>query len=100
MAFFVEAARQGTRGPVWDYRVLMLPWGFRPEAIRVPIGIWHGDLDSVVPLRQAEELARRIPAASLTVRPGEGRLLIYRHIEAILRAAAGVGAPAAGRPAG
>jgi pimeloyl-ACP methyl ester carboxylesterase len=89
MAFFVESARHGTRGPVWDYRVMTLPWGFRPKEIRVPVHLWHGDEDSIVPLGQAQELAARIPAATLTVCPGEGHLLIYRHIEAMLRAASG-----------
>lgn len=50
------------------------PWGFALGDIRVPVQLWYGDADNIVPLAHGEHLAVRIPHAVLRVRPGEGHL--------------------------
>ncbi len=50
------------------------PWGFLLADIRVPIHLWYGDSDTIVPVRHGEHLAERIPGAKLRVRGEEGHL--------------------------
>jgi len=50
------------------------PWGFSLADIRVPIHLWYGDADTIVPVRHGEHLAQRIPGAKLRVRSQEGHL--------------------------
>lgn len=83
--FFVESFRRGARGPVHDYRIAAGSWGFRLEEITIPVGLWHGGDDPVVPLRQAKEIVARIPRSQLTVFPGEGHLFFFDHHREIIR---------------
>lgn len=50
------------------------PWGFSPRDVRVPVHMWYGDADVIVPIAHAEHLARQIAHAVLRIRPGEGHL--------------------------
>jgi pimeloyl-ACP methyl ester carboxylesterase len=83
--FYLEAFRQGAAGVAEDYRIYGEPWGFDPGEIRIPVSLWHGDADSLVPLRHAELLAERIPGATLHVVPGAGHLLPYDQLDVELR---------------
>jgi pimeloyl-ACP methyl ester carboxylesterase len=49
-------------------------WGFALADIEVPVHLWYGDADIIVPLHHGEHLAERIPGAQLRVRAGEGHL--------------------------
>jgi pimeloyl-ACP methyl ester carboxylesterase len=49
-------------------------WGFSLGDIRVPIHLWYGDSDTIVPVRHGEHLARRIRGSKLRVRSQEGHL--------------------------
>jgi len=49
-------------------------WGFSLEAIRVPIHMWYGDADNIVPVAHGEHMAAKIPQATLRVRAEEGHL--------------------------
>ena len=79
MALFTQAFTHGAAGVVDDYAALAQPWGFRVEDITVPLAIFQGDADTMVPSRHSEALARRVPKATLTVWPGEGRLATVNH---------------------
>ena len=46
---FLEAMRDGARGPAWDLRLYTRPWGFRQEEILMPVHFWHGERDTIVP---------------------------------------------------
>ncbi|MEU8323728.1 alpha/beta hydrolase [Nonomuraea sp. NPDC048881] len=72
-AAYAEAVRPGLGG--WADDVIALfgrPWGVDPAAITVPVRLWHGELDGVVPVAHARWLAARIPTATLTVQPDAG----------------------------
>jgi len=84
-----EALRPGAWGYVQDVRVLARPWDFAPENIKVPVSLWHGDLDSVIPLHHGRYLASVIPGARLRVCRGEGHLLLWNHLAEILMEASG-----------
>ena len=49
-------------------------WGFTLGDIDVPVHLWYGDSDIIVPVRHGQHLAKRIPRAELRIRPGEGHL--------------------------
>jgi pimeloyl-ACP methyl ester carboxylesterase len=49
-------------------------WGFSLGDLRVPIHLWYGDADTIVPVRHGEHLAERIPGAKLRIRSQEGHL--------------------------
>jgi pimeloyl-ACP methyl ester carboxylesterase len=87
MALFTQAFLHGAHGVVADYAALAQPWGIDVEGIGVPLAIFHGDADTMVPLRHSEELARRVPAAPLTVWPGAGHLGTISSVGDVLDAA-------------
>jgi pimeloyl-ACP methyl ester carboxylesterase len=95
-----EALRPGAWGYVEDIRALARPWGFAVEDIRVPVQLWHGDADTVIPMHHGRYLATLIPSATLRICPGEAHMLMWNHLGEILMAAAGMPAtPAlAGKP--
>lgn len=72
-AAFAEAIRPGMAGWIDDELALYgLPWGFDPAIITAPVRLWHGDLDTVVPVTHSVWLAERIPTATLTRGPDAG----------------------------
>jgi pimeloyl-ACP methyl ester carboxylesterase len=81
-----EALRQGTRGAAHDLRLYVRPWGFRLEDIRARVRLYHGDLDSTVPVAMARYQADVIPSSTLTLFPGEGHLAALDHLDEILTA--------------
>ena len=83
-----EAFRSGASGYVSDIRLLSRPWGFAPESISVPVQLWHGDEDTVIPLTHARYLAAVIPNSSLVVCLGEGHMVMWSHLEEIVSSAA------------
>jgi pimeloyl-ACP methyl ester carboxylesterase len=84
MRFFVEAFRQGGGGVVLEYRLWGLPWNFSLEEVAVPVHIWHGEDDLVVPLHDSQHLACRLPQAALHVIPDTGHVSILRHFGPML----------------
>ena len=84
MALFTQAFRHGARGVVDDYRAVGQPWGVDLGAITVPMRIFQGDADPMVPPRHAEELAKRVPHADLVMWPGEGHLATITHVAEVL----------------
>ncbi|WP_433346292.1 alpha/beta fold hydrolase [Microtetraspora malaysiensis] len=72
-AAYAEAVRPGIEGWVDDVMALFgSPWGFAPTTITVPVRLWHGELDPVVPVAHARWLGARIPTATLIVQPDAG----------------------------
>jgi pimeloyl-ACP methyl ester carboxylesterase len=83
---FLEAVRSGTRGVECEMEMRAKPWGFQPEEITIEVNLWHGELDTSVPLSEAELLAGAIPDSHLTVCKGAGHILIDTCFEEILSA--------------
>jgi pimeloyl-ACP methyl ester carboxylesterase len=71
---FLESTKNGPRGVVEDYRVWAKPSGLDYASVSIPVRIWHGDADAVVPMHHAEHVAASIPTADLTVLSGVGHL--------------------------
>lgn len=72
------------RGGIDEYRALRAPWGFAPEDVTVPVGIFQGGADTLVPAEWGRALAERIPGASMTLYPGEGHFIALTRRRAVL----------------
>jgi len=85
-ASFVEAFRQGAKGPAYDGMVVRCPWGFELEEITFPkIYLWHGELDKDVPVAMGRAVAERLAYCKATYYPDEGHIsLIVNHREEIV----------------
>lgn len=80
-----EAWRGSARGVVSDAEIYANEWGFRPEDIRVPVRLWHGQADRSFSWRLAEALASRLPDCNARFVENEGHYsLPIRHSRAIL----------------
>jgi pimeloyl-ACP methyl ester carboxylesterase len=66
---FSEALRLSSTGWTDDALSFTAPWGFRVEEIRLPVLVWHGELDVFAPIEHSRWLAAHIPGASLIVDP-------------------------------
>jgi pimeloyl-ACP methyl ester carboxylesterase len=84
IALFTQAFLRGASGVVDDYAALAQPWGFDVAQIDVPLRVWQGDADTMVPYAHATDLVERVPNATLTVWPDEGHLALVNHIGDVL----------------
>jgi pimeloyl-ACP methyl ester carboxylesterase len=66
----------GLEGWVEDDLALIFAWGFRLDAIRVPVALWHGGADRLVPIAHGRWLADRIPDVEAHLLGAEGHLTI------------------------
>lgn len=75
---FQDDLQQGSRRQMHaiflDARLFGRPWGFSLRDIEVPIHMWYGDADNIVPVEHGEHMAKHLPNAVLRVRAGEGHL--------------------------
>ncbi len=71
-----EGLRLGVDGWLDDDLAFLAPWGFDLDEIRVPVSLWQGDADLMVPFAHGEWLAARIPGVDAHLLPGEGHLSI------------------------
>jgi pimeloyl-ACP methyl ester carboxylesterase len=79
-----EAVRQGDTGWIEDNLALFSPWGFELASITVPVCLWQGELDVLVPPSHGRYLARKIPGARFELIAGAGHHLDDRE-PAVLR---------------
>lgn len=56
-----EAFRSGTNGAISDLKLLSTSWGLDLRQVRVPIHIWHGAKDRVVPMSMGRFLEQALP---------------------------------------
>ena len=69
---FRRALAPGFDGWVDDDLAFVKPWGFELTTIRVPVSIWQGELDRLVPHAHGRWLADRIPGARFELAMGHG----------------------------
>jgi pimeloyl-ACP methyl ester carboxylesterase len=75
-AMFREAVRTGMEGWFEDDIALTRSWGFGLEEISVPVMIWQGSADLMVPFAHGQWLASQLPGASAHLEEGEGHLSV------------------------
>ena len=81
-----EALRSGPKGAVHDYRVTGGRWDVDLAAVKLPITVWQGDQDTLVPMSHARRLAEKLGAGQLRVIPGAGHFLLHHAPDMILNA--------------
>lgn len=92
-ANFRHAVAQGSPGLFEDTLQVLRPWGFDVRDIGVPVAVWQGAHDRMVPFSHGQWLAARIPGARVHLFDDEGHLsLVHRVSEmfAELRQLAGL----------
>jgi pimeloyl-ACP methyl ester carboxylesterase len=86
-ASLARAVSQGLRTPggtVDDYLAVDQPWGFAYESIGVPVRLWHGADDVLVPADWSREAASRIPGSVLFSIEACGHFVAWSRFEDIL----------------
>jgi len=73
-----------TAAMIDDYLVCRRHWGFDPADMRVPVTLWHGGSDRLVPLAHARMLAAAIPDCTARVAPGGGHFFYSRSLAEIV----------------
>jgi pimeloyl-ACP methyl ester carboxylesterase len=76
-----RALAAGFDGWIDDDLAFTTGWGFDLRTIRVPVSVWQGDLDLMVPLAHGRRLAETIPGAQAKMVEGHGHIslrLAYR----------------------
>lgn len=75
-ASFREAVRTGVDGWLDDDLAFTRPWGFSLDEISVPVVLWQGSADLMVPFSHGQWLAARLPGAGVHLEEGEGHLSV------------------------
>lgn len=73
---FREAVSVGVDGWLDDDLAFAAPWGFDLGAISVPVSVWQGSDDLMVPFAHGRWLADAIPGARAHLLEGEGHLSV------------------------
>jgi pimeloyl-ACP methyl ester carboxylesterase len=73
---FQVALRIGVNGWLDDDLAFVKPWGFDLSEVSIPIIIWHGSADLMVPFAHGQWLSERFAHASFHPEPEEGHLSI------------------------
>ena len=81
-----ESFRQGTRGPAYECRLYVQPWGFRLEDIAFDkIYLWQGELDVNVPVSVGRAMAESIPNCEAKFYPDDAHLsTLFNHMKEIM----------------
>ena len=60
------------------------PWGFEPKSIGVPVAIWHGAQDRMVPFSHGRWLAANVKGAHSRLLDDEGHLSLLNRGDRII----------------
>ena len=83
-ASFRRAGLQGIVGWRDDDLALVRPWGFHVADITVPVAVWQGTEDMMVPFAHAEWLVAHVPGARPHLVEGEGHISLRAQMPVIL----------------
>jgi len=80
-----EGLKDGVDGAAWEGFLYSKPWDFDLGRIRVPVHLWHGEQDNVVPASMGHFLAEHIPQCQATFPPEDGHFsLAFNRMREIL----------------
>lgn len=83
-ATFRHSVAQGPVGMIEDTLQIVRPWGFDVADIRVPVAVWQGAHDKMVPFDHGKWLAAAIPGARVHLFDDEGHLSLVARMDEIL----------------
>ena len=75
-ARFRAALSTGVDGWLDDDLAFVQPWGFDLSAIAVPVAVWQGSEDLMVPFAHGQWLVQHVPGATPHLLQGEGHLSV------------------------
>jgi pimeloyl-ACP methyl ester carboxylesterase len=81
---FLAAAGGGIAGMIDDYVLCSGPWGFSLREVRVPVQLWHGVQDPLVPVDEALHMAAALPRVQTALDPDEGHFFYRRRLREIV----------------
>ena len=81
---FLDASGDGVRGMIDDYLTYSRGWGFEPGGVGVPVHLWHGLKDPLVPIEHALQLAVALPRCRVFFDAHEGHHFFRRRLAEIL----------------
>lgn len=85
-----EAFQQGARGAAWEGCLYAQPWNFSLDEINLPVIVWHGEHDQIVPIEMGRYYANNIRGSRVFFYPDEGHFsLPFNRIGEIFDAATG-----------
>lgn len=76
MLHLKEAFRQGRDGAYRDMLLVSRPWRLDLNKLTVPVFMWHGEADTLMPIAPARGFAKLIPNCESHFIPGAGHLLL------------------------
>jgi pimeloyl-ACP methyl ester carboxylesterase len=80
-----EALAVGIDGWLDDDLAFVRPWGFSLADIAVPVAVWQGDEDTMVPIAHGRWFAEHVPTARTHLLPGDGHMSAgYDHMSEIV----------------
>ena len=79
-----RAGQQGIIGWRDDDLTLTRPWGFDLAAIEIPVSVWQGGQDKMVPYAHGVWLAEHIPGARAHLYQDEGHISLVMPVDRIL----------------
>ena len=81
---FRRALSTGIAGWLDDDLAFVKPWGFDLTEITVPVSIWQGAHDGMVPFAHGKWLAAHVPGARAHLYDGEGHISLVQQLPRIL----------------
>lgn len=81
---FHAAGAQGVVGARDDGIAAVRPWGFELAGIRVPVAVWQGAQDAMVPFAHGAWLAAHVPGAEAHLFEHEGHLSLFTRFDEVL----------------
>ncbi len=86
VASMMESLRQGARAWAMESVLLNRTWSIDLREIRVPVHLWHGTHDGLVPTDMVTSFANALPNAKLMILDRDTHLLAFRNIERLAEA--------------
>lgn len=83
LASFTRGISHGVEGWAEDDLAFTRPWGFDLDGLTVPVSVWQGGADRMVPYAHGQWLAAHVAGARVHLYDDEGHLSLWNKIDVI-----------------